>query len=150
MSLLNLTRRFNGDLFPRVSLMSDFFDADRFFDSSIPSTLAATLPAVNIRENGNEFSLEVAAPGLKKDDFKINVENGTLTISAEKEEKKEEKDEKFTRREYSFNSFTRSFTLPQTVKSDDIKARYEDGVLKLSVPKKEEVKKIAAKEIRVS
>jgi HSP20 family protein len=87
--------------------------------------------------------VSIAAPGLKKEDFKIEVEDKVITISSEKEERKEEKEEKFTRKEYSCSSFSRSFTLPEDVKMDSIEARYEDGVLKIRLPRKEEAKKAA-------
>lgn len=103
-----------------------------------------TVPAVNITDNRDEYKVSLAVPGLKKEDFKIDVDGNILTISSEKEESNEEKDEKFTRREYSYSSFTRSFTLPEEVNREKIEAVYENGVLKLNLPKKEEVKKAAA------
>ena len=98
------------------------------------------VPAVNIIETENGFRLEVAAPGLSKDDFKLHLENNVLTISATKEQKNEETNEKFTRKEFSFGSFQRSFTLPNSVQSENIQAAYADGVLKVEIPKKEEAK----------
>ena len=86
----------------------------------------------------------MAAPGMKKEDFKINVDGNMLTISSEKEEKKEEKDEKYTRKEYSYSSFSRSFTLPEDVKQDALDAKYEDGVLNLRLPRREDAKKATA------
>ena len=108
-----------------------------------------TVPQVNITENKNEYMVSLAAPGMKKDDFKIDMDGNMLTISSEKEENKEEKDKKFTRREYSYSSFSRSFTLPDEVNKEKIEARYEDGVLKLSLPRKEEVKRNLTKSIAV-
>ena len=102
------------------------------------------MPAVNIIENGNHYNISLAAPGLKKDDFKIGVEGNMLTISSEKEERKEEKEEKFTRKEYSYSSFSRSFTLPEDVNQDAIDARYEDGILNITLPRREEAKKVTA------
>jgi len=99
------------------------------------------IPAVNIVENENGFRLEVAAPGLKKEDFKINLENNVLTISTQKEQKTEETTEKYTRKEFSFSSFRRAFTLPNTVDGEKIGASYTDGVLNITLPKKEEAKK---------
>jgi HSP20 family protein len=88
--------------------------------------------------------VSIAAPGLKKDDFKIELEGKVITISSEKEEKKGEKEEeRFARKEYSYSSFSRSFSLPGNVKTDSIEARYEDGVLRIRVPRKEEAKKAA-------
>ena len=112
----------------------------------------STLPAVNVRENQNEFIIEVAAPGMKKDDFKLDFDNGRLTISSElSEETKNEGGEKFTRREYYYRSFQRSFTVPQNVvDSDKIQAKYTDGILNITLPKREEVKPKPAKQIKIS
>lgn len=101
------------------------------------------IPAVNITEQKDDYLVSLAAPGLKKDDFKIDIEGNMLVISCEKEEKKEEKEMKFTRKEYNYTSFERSFTLPDEILREKIEARYEDGILKLFLPKKEEVKKMA-------
>ncbi len=101
------------------------------------------MPAVNIMENDNEFQVEVAAPGMKKDDFKIELDNNVLVISSEREHKEEEKDEKgnYCRREFRYASFRRSFTLPEgKVNVDKINAKYTDGVLQIHLPKREEVK----------
>jgi HSP20 family protein len=131
MSTKALTR--TGELFP--SLFDDFFKPwNEIFGnggSLIPRAL--TVPAVNITDEKDE----------KKDDFRIDVEGNLLTISCEKEEKKEEKEKRHTRLEYNYTSFSRSFTLPEDVKQDKIEARYTDGVLHLSLPKKEEAKKAA-------
>ena len=109
-----------------------------------------TVPAANITENGDVFKVSLAVPGLKKNDFNINVEGNMLTISSEKEESKDEKEGDYTRKEYSYSSFSRSFTLPEEVNQDKIEASYEDGVLKVTLPKKEEAKKAAlSKQIAV-
>jgi HSP20 family protein len=107
------------------------------------------MPAVNITEEKDEYKVSLAAPGLKKDDFKIDVDGNMLTISSEKEENKEEKDKTFTRKEYSYSSFSRSFTLPEEINKEKIEAKYEDGVLKIALPRKEEAKKPTAKQIAV-
>ena len=107
-------------------------------------------PAVNIVETKDEFKIEVAAPGLNKDDFKINLENNELTISANKEIKNEEKNESYTRREFGYSSFTRSFTLPETIQGEKISAGHKDGILTIHVPKKEEAKPKPAREIAVA
>jgi HSP20 family protein len=139
----------NGNLLP--SLWSDFFDNDKFFDTPwLNKDLLQTLPAVNVKENGREFGIEFAAPGFKKSDFKIHVDQNQLTISAEKENEKNESDERYTRKEFSYNSFSRTFTLPQNVNTDTIDAKYHDGILKLSVPKKEVTKALPKKEIKVA
>jgi HSP20 family protein len=100
------------------------------------------VPAVNIIENEEGFRLEVAAPGLSKEDFKLNLEHNVLTILAQKEQKSEETNEKYTRKEFSFSSFKRSFTLPQSVNNEAIQASYIDGILKVALPKKEEAKPV--------
>ena len=127
------------------SLFDDFFKPwNEWFDDTRFFSRVATIPTVNITENSNHYNVALAAPGLKKDDFKIDVDGNMLTISSEKEEKKEEKDEKYTRKEYSFSSFSRSFTLPEDVKEEAIEASYENGVLNLKLPRKENGKKVAA------
>ena len=139
----------NGNLFP--SVLSDFFDNDKFFSNRFfEKEFERSLPAVNIKESNNEFNIEFAAPGFNKNDFKINVEENMLTISAEKEEEKNEEKNRFTRKEFSYNSFSRSFTLPQTVNADKIDAKYNEGILKLNIPKKEETKMLPKKEIKVA
>jgi len=125
---------FNGEFFPR------FFDNETKY----------SLPAVNIIEGKEDYRIEVAAPGLNKEDFKINLENNVLTVSSEKEEKQEEKDEKVMRKEFSYYSFSRSFTLPLTVNADKIKATHKDGILNVIVPKKEEAKEKPSREIKIS
>ena len=128
----------------------DFFNVDNFFDSGWLSKWEKEFPAVNIAENQKNYSVEVVAPGFRKEDFKLKVEDDILTISAEsKSEKKENgKDKEYTRREYSYNSFTRSFRLPDNVKDDSISASYQDGILLLELPKsKMQVK--ATKEIAI-
>ena len=107
-----------------------------------------TVPAVNITENSDRFVLEMAAPGLKKSDFHINVEKDVLTISSEQKEEKEEKDDNYARKEFYYNSFSRSFNLPETIDVENIKADYKNGILNLVLPKKEEAK--VTREIKVS
>jgi HSP20 family protein len=107
------------------------------------------IPAVNVTEHKDEFRVELAVPGMKKDDFKIDVDGNMLTISSEKEESKEEKDKKFTRKEYNYSSFSRSFTLPDEINKEKIDAKYDNGILKIALPRKEEAKKLTAKHIAV-
>ncbi len=120
--------------------------------SSNFSATKTTLPAVNIIESDNEYQIEVAAPGMKKEDFKIDLDNNWLTISSEKKsEKKEEKKGNYTRREFSYQSFQRSFTIPEyEVDGDKISAKYCDGVLCINLPKREEAKPKPAREIKIS
>jgi len=125
---------FNGDLFPR------FFDAEN----------RQSLPAVNILESKDDYRIEVAAPGLHKEDFKVNLDNNVLTVSSEKEEKQESNENKVMRREFSYYSFSRSFTLPQTINTDKMMANHKDGILTITVPKKEEAKEKQARDIKIS
>jgi len=107
------------------------------------------VPAVNILDNKDNYIMELAAPGLKKGDFKIKLDNQLLTISSEKKEEKEEQEENYTRKEFVFSSFSRSFTLPKTIVFDKIKADYKDGILIVNLPKKEEEAKLT-REIKVA
>ena len=109
-----------------------------------------TLPAVNIKENADEFFLEIAVPGMKKSDFNIDVDNKILSISSEREEEHKEKEENYTRREFGYSSFKRTFTLPESIESDKINAKYNDGILRVHLPKREEAKEKPAKRINVS
>jgi HSP20 family protein len=139
-----------GNLMPGV--FDDFFKPwnDMFENGGSLWGRLSTVPAVNITENKDDYKVSLAAPGMKKDDFNIDVEGNMLTISSEKDESKEEKEKKFTRKEYSYTSFSRSFTLPEGINQEKIEARYEEGVLNLVLPKKEEARKtVAAKHISV-
>ncbi|WP_026704325.1 Hsp20/alpha crystallin family protein [Flavobacterium soli] len=127
-------RNSSNGLFP--SLMEELFRPDWAGGQNL--TTNRSVPPVNIRETDNAYEVELSAPGNKKEDFNINVENDLLTISSQFSENKTEEVGKYTRREFSFSAFQRSFTLPETVKDDDIKATYEDGILKITLPKKEE------------
>lgn len=138
------------NLFPH--LFDDFFTKDLWNwnvdNSSITKT---TIPAVNVKENSKNFEVEVAAPGMSKDDFKIKLEDNILTISSEKQNEKEVKeDEKYTRKEFSYQSFQRSFELSkEIIDVENIEAKYENGVLHLLIPKKEEAKQKEPKLIKV-
>jgi HSP20 family protein len=144
----------NGTLFPTIpSLFDDFFTRD-WLDSSLANwrVNGATLPAVNVMETNDDFRIEVAAPGMKRSDFKVELDNNVLTISSEREDKSEEKDSNgnYTRREFSYQSFQRSFSLPENkVLGDKITARYVDGILHVTVPKSEDAKVKPAKQIAV-
>ena len=140
----NALKTRNGETMP--VLFDDFFRPwNEWFDNGLMMGRTLNIPAVNITENKDEFKVSLAVPGMKKDDFNIDVNANLLTISCEKEEKKEDKEAKFTRKEYNYTSFSRTFTIPDYVNKEKIDARYEDGVLKLSLPKKEEAKKLEAK-----
>ena len=118
---------------------SDVFDSI-LNDSFLSDKLATRVPAVNISENENEFQIELAAPGLKKEDFKISLDKNVLSVSADKKVENAEEGKKFSKREYSYNAFTRSFTLPEVADYTKIEAAYTDGILTLAVAKKEEAK----------
>lgn len=107
------------------------------------------MPAVNVKETDNEYIITMAAPGLEKKDFKIDINGSLITISAEKDEKTEERDENYTKKEYSYSSFSRSFSLPDDCTSDKIDATYVNGELKLAIPKKEAAKKTPHQKISV-
>ena len=134
------------------SLFDRFFDNDLFdWSRRNYSNTNTTLPSVNIKESNDDFEVEVAAPGFTKNDFKIELNHDLLTISSEKEIENETKeDQRFSLREFSYQSFSRSFTLPNTVNSDHIGAKYENGILRVSIPKKEEARPKPAKQISVS
>jgi len=130
-----------------IDTQKSLFNLNRIFNGGSEIT-----PSMNVKETKNNFEIEMAAPGLTKNDFKITIDDGILTISSEKEEKTEEKEEEgYLRREFSYRSFARSMSLPETVdESKDIKAEYHDGVLKLVLHKKPVTKSKAAKTIKVS
>lgn len=147
MTLMRRSERY----FP--SLLDNFLSRDLFdWGTSNFSSTDTTLPAVNVIENDDSYEIEVAAPGMSKNDFQVTLENNLLTISSEKrEDKKEEKKGQYTRREFSYQSFQRTFTVPESeVEGDKISAKYCEGVLCISLPKKEEVKPKPAREIRIS
>lgn len=147
--------RTNGTYFPSFpSLIEDFINRD-WVDSTLANWRSAgsSLPAVNVVETKDDFRIEVAAPGMQRSDFKVELDNNVLTISAEREDKKEEQDAdgRYTRREFSYQSFQRSFALPQNkVLGEQISARYTDGILHVTVPKSEEARVKPAKQIEVA
>lgn len=120
------------------------------FRDYLSNDFQETIPAVNISEEKDRFFIEMAAPGLEKEDFKISVDGDVMTITAEKEEQKKEDGKSFSRREYNFSSFSRSFTLPETASISNIEAKYADGVLKLTIPKREIAQTAQTKQITVS
>lgn len=130
---------------------SKFFD--NFFENDLDlfsPKAKNSLPAVNVVESKEEFVIEVAAPGLKKKDFNVKLDNDVITIETKSEEKEVKEEMNFTRREFNYSSFSRSFTLPDSIDSSKIDAKYEDGVLKVMLPKKEEAKVKALREIKIS
>jgi HSP20 family protein len=118
---------------PLGNSLADLFDNDRFFGS--PWLSGRNTPAVNIKENDKSYEVELAAPGYDKKDFNISIDHGLLTVSAERSEEKEKKENNYTRREFGFSSFSRSFNLPTNTNEENIDAKYTDGVLKLTIQK---------------
>jgi len=146
--------KLSNNWFPSFpSLVDRFFDGDLMdWNSSNFAGEQSTLPAVNVKENDNEFLIEVAAPGLKKEDFKLHLDNGRLTISSERKDEKVEKEgEKVTRKEFSYQSFQRSFNVAENIiNADKIAAKYNNGILHVTLPKREEAKPRPAKQINIS
>ena len=129
------------------SLFNDFFNDDRFMSFDWGNGWSK-VPSANVIEKDNLFQIEMAVPCMKKNDFHVDINNGQLTISSEKKEEKEDKEESYTRKEFSYTSFSRSFFIPDNVDAEKIKAKYEDGILMLDLPKKE-ITKVSKKEIQV-
>ena len=151
---MTLAKR-NGNLTNSImpGLFDDFFTKDLFdWRSSNFSGNGTSLPAVNVKETNEHFVVEMAAPGMKKEDFKVQLENNMLTISSEHKQEHEHKEEdRYTRKEFSYQSFQRSFQLSkETVDADNIQAKYENGVLTLTIPKREEAKQKPARLIEIS
>lgn len=128
------------------SLLSsdEFFDNDFFEEDSL-------MPAMNVKEHDDDFEIEFAAPGFSKKDFEITIDNDILVVCGEKSKEEEEKEEGYTRKEFSYNSFKRTLKLPNTINKDqDVKAIYKNGILKLSLHKREETKVAPKKVIEIA
>lgn len=137
--------------FPSLSTWLDEVFNDNFGTDIMNNfNTGISLPAVNVIDKDNEYIVEMAIPGLKKSDFDINIDNQILTISAETKTEEEDVNETYTRREFGYSSFKRSFTLPKTVNSEKISASYKEGILKVELPKFEEAKKKPLRTIKVS
>jgi len=133
------------------SMFDNWFDNDLFNWEYNNHEAEATLPAVNIKENADAFKVEMAVPGFDKKDFKINLDHNVLTIASEKKVENEHKNgERYTCREYSYQSFSRSFTLPDAANSDKISAKYENGILNVEIPKREEAKPKPMRQIAIA
>jgi HSP20 family protein len=132
------------------ALMPGFNDVFEsiFNDTFFNDHMVARVPAVNISETAESFHLELAAPGLKKQDFRISLDQKVLNISVEQQNESKEEDKRFSKREFSYTSFTRSFTLPELADPNRIEAAYEEGVLKVDIAKKEEAK-MASRQIEL-
>ena len=151
---MSLVKRNNTDLFAGMpSLLNEFFPKD-FWDWNLNnnSNTNTSIPAVNIRETAEAYEVEMAAPGMRKEDFRIELDNNMLYITSEKEQRNEQNEgQRYTRREFSYQSFQRSFHLAKdVVDADGIQAKYENGLLQLIIPKKEEAKQRPPKTIKIS
>lgn len=134
---------------PNVPVLRDFFNIGSFFDNGWMPGIENKFPAVNISENEKEYDLEVVVPGFRKEDIKVRVEDDMLTISAESKSESQDGEKEYTRREYTYSAFTRNFQLPENVRSDNLEAHYEDGVLHIKIPKSQNHVK-NSKEVPVS
>lgn len=143
---MKLVKWNNEPVFP--DLINRFFNDD--FDNYFGKRNCGFIPAANVLEKDDAFEIEFAVPGMNKEDFKINVENNVLAVTSEKEITKEEKEMNFTRKEFSYGAFTRSFTLPKSIDIEKIDAAYENGILKVKLPKREETKTQATRVINIS
>lgn len=149
---MNLIKRNwnNSSVFP--NLFDDFFNRELFnWGNNNYSSTSTTVPSVNIRENADAYEVEVAAPGMGKNDFEIKLDGNLLTISSSKEDNHETEEGNYTRREFSYQSFQRSFELPRdVVDQENIQAKYENGLLLLTIPKKETAKQKPPRLIEIS
>ena len=134
------------------SLFDQLFDTDLFdWSNRNYSETNTTVPSVNIKENADAFNVEMAVPGFDKKDFKIALDHNVLTISSEKKVENETTEgERFTRHEYSYQSFSRSFTLPEAANGDKISAKYDNGILNVEIPKREEAKPKPMRQIAIA
>jgi HSP20 family protein len=136
--------------FTAPSLFTDFFN-DGFLDNDLMNLpLTRWVPNANVRETTDEYVIELAAPGMEKEEFKIEVQEDVIAIEGHHEESREERDEQIHRKEFKTTSFKRSFRLPQSVITDKVDAKYAHGILKLTLPKREEAKSIGKKLIKIS
>lgn len=134
----------------KPSLFSDFFSTDFFNDDAFNREITKWVPATNIKENSSNYTVELSAPGMSKSDFKIEVKENVLSVEGNQKEQHEEKNERYTRKEFRTTSFIRSFRMPNEVNADKIDAKYENGILKLVLPKREDAKTVGPKEVKIS
>lgn len=140
MSLIKFNNRFPWNL----PVLDNLLDTDEYFESN------SLLPAINIKENDENFEIELAVPGFSKNDFKVSIENNLLHVSAEKSNKEEEKEEGYIRKEFSYNSFKRTLRLPENInQKKEVKATFKHGILKINLLKLDIVKQIPKKMIEV-
>lgn len=149
MSLIKFNKKNN--LFPwNYDSMTNLFNTDDFFSTDFFEN-TSFLPAMNVKENEENFEIEFAIPGYSKEDFQVTIENDVLNVSSEKKKESEDTKDNYTRKEFSFSSFKRSLKLPDSVNlKQEVKATYKDGILKLTLQKLEETKKAEKKVIEVS
>ncbi len=154
MSLVKFKRRPFGNL-----ITQDFFDVDDFFDNRgwarnmMPDTFwngKRSEPALNIKETDANFEIGLAAPGFAKKDFEVTIEDGCLNIKAEKHTSEEDIEDNYTRKEFSYTAFERSLRLPESIKQEAIKAKYNDGILSFNLTKKAEAKKMPPKKVQIA
>jgi len=144
MSLVKFNRKPWNNL-----VTSDFFDNNDIFDNRLWNKKLDE-PALNIKETDDAFEVELAAPGFEKKDFEVTIDDGCLNISAESSNAKEKKEDNYTRKEFSYNSFEKRLQLPDSVKEEDVKAKYKDGVLSFNLIKKEESKNHKPKKVEIA
>jgi HSP20 family protein len=142
----------NRNLFPALpSLIEDFFNRNWMETPNGNRLMSSTMPAVNVYETNESFEIQMAAPGMKRENFNIQFDNYVLAISAEAQEQEQKEDDQLRRREFLYTSFERSFALPENqVDGEKIQAKYVDGILHITVPKKEEARQKPARQIAIS
>lgn len=136
---MSLIKFNNGTKNNGLSTANDLFESI-FNDSFFSDRMISRVPAVNVCETTDHYQIEMAAPGLKKEDFKINLDRNLLSVSVEQQKQTEQTDKQYNKREFSYNSFVRSFALPESADDANIEAKYVDGILTINVAKKEEAK----------
>lgn len=136
MTLVKFNPRSNNSLMPGFNDVFDSIFNDNFFSDR----MMTRVPAANISESADHFHVELAAPGLKKEDFKLKLERDVLSISVEQVQQDGQEERNYAKKEYSYNSFVRSFTLPESADQSGIEAKYTDGILRVNIPKREEAK----------
>lgn len=149
---MSTVKKYENPLNGFPKLFDDFFghELSDWRNNNFSET-STTIPSANIKETADNYQVELAAPGLEKSDFDIKLEDCRLIISSLKKQENETKEDKYTRREFSYQSFQRSFTLPRDIVDvENIKAQYENGLLTIDIPKKEEAKKKAPKLIEIA
>lgn len=141
--------KFNNNRFPFGNSLSDFFDRDSLLSDDF-FNLEKSMPAMNVKEHENDFEIELASPGFNKKDFEITMKDDVLEVSAQKSKEEEDKEDDYTRKEFNYRSFKRSFQLPNTVDdTKNVKATYKNGILKLHLFKKEDAKEKSKRKIEI-